>query len=907
MLLVSIGIILSAAVLPAAAQKTEGSAPVTISFLKDSLTVEENVFSFNNIRIFNRGTSSLHLQVFLSPPGFIDVLSGAGMQVLLHPGESVLEAIRFTAGPGNAPPVWTPFTVSVRIAETGESLSYNFLVVRKENARWKAWLRQPSISLTEADRRTSFDIQLENTGNIPDTYTMDMITELETGIPKKNYKVMLQPGEIRVITVGVDLSPVDVQYLKKEEVEIFIRNGAGEQRMLVQGLMRMGYVYTDNVTRWKTMPLAVGLNLFNLQSRQAFGFLDARGWMDLPKGGRLNVLFQSDNYYRDHTGNTHIATAEYLRGPWKLQAGSILDFNNFFVDGTGARLQYKGKGGSLYEGMAVQSRTGDTRQYNFKTEQSLGARMHFFSNTFVNQDRAGREDAYLTLNRMAWDISGKSRLTLEAGAGLQHIRHQHLDTVLAGPQWGYRFETRSKTWQLTSGVTWYSGNIPGINKGFVYQLHEIRRLWDHFYTGGYMEYNKRSYSDLRDTLVSRLFNQDNREYGIRAGGQLPGGSWGVSTGFFSQLQDSASAFRADMYKLSLSVAWQLGGAWFSLLSNTGRVDLARIPTAPAPFISTNNLFSMQAGHYGLQLRWDRGPYYYYEIRQYLQTGAFLHRVQVTPFVELPLPQLHLFSRVQLNYLHEMPAGADLLYAYTSMQYAAPHSGWNAGLVTGFSLNKRQGAMVNFSVHKQLFAPIYRRGRAKDFMVVLFLDRNGNNRLDPDEERVVNAAVLVNGQLVFSNGRGEIMFTNTDKEEFVFDFSRITTLRGWLPAGGYRQTLRPGKEKVFLLPFTGSRLLTGRLVVKKDPLSALTMEPGGIRITAEGPHGEVYTTLTDDQGAFFFNLSAGNYIVRINPSTFENGFRPVETAMEADLTVNEKMEIQFEIRPAGRQINIHKEE
>ncbi len=906
-LLVSLGVTLIAVSVPAAAQKTEGPAPVVVSFLKDSLIIEENTFSFNNIRLSNRSASLLHLQVLLSPPAFVDVISGTSLQVLLRPGESVLEAIRFTAGPKTALPNWAPFTVSVKVAETGELMLYNFLVMPKQNARWKAWLRQPSISLTELDRRTSFDIQLENEGNIPDTYTMNMITPLETGISKKDYRVMLQPGETRIITVDIDLSPVDVQHLRKEEVEIFIRNGAGEQRMLVQGLMRMGYLYSDNVSRWKTMPLTVGLNLFNLKDRQAFGFLDARGWLDLPKGDRLNILLQSDSYYKDHAGNTHIATAEYFHGPWKLQAGSILEFNNFLVDGAGARLQYKGKGGSVYEAMAVRSRTGNTHQLNFKTEQTLGPRVHFYSNTFVNQDRVNREDAYLTLNRMDWDLSGKSRLTLEAGAGLQHIRHQHLDTVLTGPQWGYHFETRGKSWQFVSGVTWYSGNIPGINKGFVYQQHEIRRMWNHFYTGGYIEYNKRSYSNPRDSLISQLFNQDNKEYGIRTGGQYPGGTWGISSGFFSQRQDSASAFRADMYKVSLSASWQFGRAWVSLLSNTGRVSLAGLSSAPAPFISTNNLLSVQAGHYGLQARWDKGPYYYYEVRQYLQSGTFLHRVQITPFAEVSLPALHLFSRVQLNYFHEMPAGANLLYAYASMQYAEPGKGWNAGLVTGFSLNSRQEPMINLSVHKQLLAPVYRRRQAKDFIVVLFLDRNGNLRPDPDEERVVNATVMVNGQLVFTNGRGEILFTNTDKEEFVFDFSRITTVRGWLPSGGNRQTLRPGRDKLFFLPFTGSHLLTGQLILERDPLSEQTMEPGGIRISAEGPHGEEYTTLTDEKGAFFFNLPAGDYIVRVNSAVFGEGFRPVETAIEADLTVNKKLDIRFEIRQDKRQMNIHKEE
>lgn len=889
-----------------AQQEMRAPEQLQAKFLKDTVTVDGENFSFNNIRLFNNSGSPLHLQLSYTAPDFLEMLSTAPSQITLQAGEQRIEAIRFNSNKRIAPSSFSPFTVGIRIAETGQMLSYSFGVRQKASARWRAWLLQPTISFTDADLQIPFEIQVENSGNIPDNYTIRISSSLEVNLAP-DYRVRLAPGEHRIIPVSIRLTPADKRQLNNGNLEIFISNQGGEQKMLIQNIMRMGSVYSGDAPRWRMMPLAVELNLANLGSHQPFGFLNARGFLNLGKDSRLNLLFQSDNYvYHGGAINTHLATAEYVKGPWKIVAGSIVDYNNFQVDGMGAGLQYRTAGGSAWQVIGVQSRAGDVRQFNFKTRQILGGHLQLSSNTFFNLDGAQKENSYLNLSRLDWDMNGKTRLSLEAGAGVQHIRHKGLDTLLTGPQWGYHFDTRGKLFQVNSSISWYSKNFPGINKGFVYQLHEARFLLHHFFVGPYLEVNQRNYTDTRDSMVSQLFNMDNLEYGVRAGWQSVKGSIVLSGGRFSQRQDSAAAFGADMYKLSLNANWQISPKWsLSAFSNIGRMSLSGLPAAPAPLFTCTNFVNLQSGRYGLQLRYDRGPFYYYEARQIVNGGLSPRRLQITPYMELPVAHWNMSCRVQLNYMHENSGQGDMLYGYSRIQYLAPRSGWDLGLSAQYIMKGSQAPMINLSVRKTLQAPVGRNSRSKRFMVILFLDKNGNNRPDPDEDRLVNANVLVNNEWVVSNGRGEIECRNTDKDEFVFDFSRVSGVRGWMPLGGYRQVLRPGNEKLFLLPFVPGKVLTGRLFLTRDPNSSLTLPLEGLRVTAVGPKGEEYSTLTNADGAFFFNLSPGNYILTV-AQTPDPNFRLVEASRQADLMHNDQLDLQFEIKQTNRQIHIRKE-
>gem|GEM_PF-4794060 len=876
-------------------------------FLNDSVLVEENNYAFNNVSISNRSNRSLHVQLVITAPEMASIITGNVIETEIREGENQIIPIRFTMVKNTSAIAWYPFTVEMRIKELNQVIHTQFYIRPKENKKWKAILKQPAVVFMESDKQVAFNIYLENTGNGADTYSFDFSTDLALNIAKKNYAVTLQPGEARTITPQVLLSPKDIQLLKKGEITIFIKNMEGETKMLTQQINRLGYCYSGESYNYNTMPLTMELNMQNLAGGQPFAFLNVRGYLKLKDDQQLNVLLQTNNFYQHSVANTQKATIEYATGPWRITGGSIIDFNNFLMDGTGLRIQYAGAQNKMYEVTGVTSRIGNTQQFNIKLGQPVLRTLDWQTNAFVNRDIEKRQTSSLVLNKLAWNIDKTTRFSIEAGSGMEKVTRSKLDTSLLAWQAGYHFETQKKYYQLTSTITRYSQNFPGINKGFHYQLHEARVLVNNFFAGSYFELNLRAYNYTGDSVVNYLFNINNREYGLRFGWQYKRFSLVASAGILKQVQDSVNALQSKMYKMAINASWQINNHWWlSAFSNAAHVTFPAMSTV-AGFNSFTNFINVQNSRCGMQVRYDKGPFYYYEIKEYLKSPVAFSRLQISPFIELPLAGKNIFYRFQANYLNEQQTGTSFFLLYNNIQYSSPKTGIGIGLTSQVNLSRREDPLLNLTIRKRLQLPVYKNEASRSFKLVLFVDKNNNGWPDEGEEWVTNARVVVNGNLLLSNNKGELVFKNTDDKEFIIDFSQITALEGWMPKQGFRQVFRPGKDqKVYFFPFTRSNVLSGNLKLLRDEQSTLTMPLDGIRIMAVASGGEVYNTLTNNEGEFTFNLPAGNYIININQAVFDDNFRITEASKTADLVNNQHLHLQFEIRQKKRVMNIRKE-
>lgn len=880
---------------------------VQFHFLHDSVLAEENSYSFNNVSISNNSNRSIHVQLVITAPEMASVITGNIIETAIRQGENQAIPIRFILAKNSPALAWRPFNVEIRVKELNQVMHTQFYIRPKENITWKAVLKQPAVVFMETDKQVAFNIYLENTGNSADHYSFDFNTDLALSIDKKNYSVTLQPGEARTINAQVLLSPKDIRFLKKEEVTIFIKNRLGETKMLNLQITRLGSIYNGDNDSYRKLPLALELNLQNMASQHSFAFLNLRGSLKLKNDQQLNVLLQTNNYYRNYSANTQKATLEYVNGPWRLTGGSIIDYNNFLIDGTGLRVQYAGLQNNAIEVMGVQSRTGNTRQFNVKISQPLAKTITWHANAFVNSDVEKKQTSSLVLNKLEWKFGEATRISLEGGGGQEKLARSKMDTSMLAWQAGYHFETQKKYYQLSSTISRYSENFPGFNKGSHYQLHEARLLINNLFAGPYFELNKRAYNNTGDSLVNYLFNINNREYGMRFGWQRKNFSLVLSPGILKQVQDSATAVQANMYKISANINWRLNDRWWvSAFSNAGQVRIPAMPTLNR-FNSFNHFINIQNDRYGMQLRHDVGPYYYYEIKEYLNSPVAFNRIQISPFIELPWTKKNIFCHLQANYLNEKQTGVSFFTVYNNIQYSSPKTGIDIGLTTQVNITRKESPVINLTIRKKLQLPVFKNETSRSFKLVLYLDENNNGFPDESEPRVKNARVLINADLLLSNSNGEIICKNTDDKEFMVDFSQISGLEGWMPKLGFRQVLSAGKDQnVYFFPFTRSNIITGKLVLFRDEQSSLTMQLEGIRVTAIALNGVVYHTLTNENGEYSFNLPAGNYIVNVNQAVFDDKFRMTEPSKTADLINNHHLNLQFEIRQKTRLMNVRKE-
>ncbi|HEX6428121.1 MAG TPA: carboxypeptidase-like regulatory domain-containing protein [Niastella sp.] len=882
-------------------------ALIQFHFLNDSVPAEENNYAFNNISLSNNSNHSMHVQLVISAPEIASLITGNIVETDIRPGENQVIPIRFTLVKNIPLLTWHPFNVEIRMKELNQVIHTQFYTRPKENIKWKAVLKQPAVVFMETDKQVAFNIYLENTGNSADTYSFDFRTDLTLNIAKKNYAVTLLPGEARTIPAQVLLSPKDIQLLKKDEITIFIKNSKGETKMLNQQINRLGFIYSGDNYSFNKMPLSMELNLQNLAGEQPFAFFNVRGYLKLKNDQQLNVLLQTNNYYRTSAANTQKATLEYVHGPWRLTGGSIIDFNNFLIDGTGLRVQYAGLQNNSIEVMGVKSRLGNTQQFNVKLSTPVLKALTWHANAFVNRDGEKKQTSSLLLNKLEWNIDKDTRFSVEGGSGLEKITRSKLDTAMVAWQAGYHFNMQKKHYQVTSTISRYSENFPGLNKGSHYQLHEARLLINNFFAGPYFELNKRAYNHTGDSLVNYLFTINNQEYGLRLGWQRKQFSLVVSPGILTQVQDSATALQSNMYKVSVNMNWQINDRWWlSAFSNAERGNTPAMPTT-GDFKSFTNFINIQNDRYGMQVRYDKGPYYYYEIKQYLQTPVAYNRIQVSPFVELPWTRKNIFCRLQANYLSEQQTGASFFLLYNNIQYSSPKTGIDIGLTTQVNMSRKEDPLVNLTIRKRLQLPVYKNETSRSFKIVLYLDKNNNGWPDEASAWVTQARVLVNNDLLLSNPKGELIFKNTDDKEFIIDLSQIAGLEGWMPRQGFRQVFRPGKDqKVCFIPFTPSNVISGHLVLLRDEQSSLTMQLDGIRITAVASDGAVFNTLTNSNGEYSFNLPAGNYIIHVNQAVFDDNFRVTEASKTADLVNNQHLHLQFEIRQKKRVMHVTKE-
>lgn len=880
-----------------------------VQFLKDSLEAEENSFLFNNISLLYTGPGAITLEVNYNQPSSVTVLSSAQASFIeLQPNQQHIIPIRFNLNNGIQSTDWFAFTVNLLVKQTGQSIERKFWIRQKAFTKWKVRLPQPNVVIKEQETKAEFWFHVENSGNTSDEYKIDFDSNLEIEMPKKERSFVLAPGQSKILKAAALLNIQQARRLKNESITIYISNKAGEKRALYQKLTAIGHMYTQEVYQWKKMPLTVELGAQTSFNNQSYYTAALNGALSLGKDKSISLNLRTNDFYNNLKTNNSIATAEYATQNWNITGGTIVDFNHFMINGNGLKVRHRtGKDGYI-EAAGINSSLYHTNQFDFRTHQVINKKISITNNSFANLDAAKNTNSYLTVNKLHWSINKQNKLTIEAGAGTENIKQVKIDTTLSGPMFGYRFESASYKLSLVSSVNYYSKNFPGFNKGFQYHNHELRYKQNKLSISGYYQADRKIFTSPEDSVLMVLFNTNVKEFGVRSGYQFRKVSASFGASIWQQQQDSAQSPSSQTLKISTSINWMLSqGISLSVYSNAGYVSMKEGPGF-RPILAFNNFGSLQAKSFGLHFRYDSGPFYYYEVKQYAQEQSDIRRLQLAPFYDHHFKKLNTSLRLQMNYAQEKPRDYDYLLVSSQILYSPPKLNMDLGLMTRVDVKNNASPLIHFTLRKRLHMPVVRNKESNNFKLVLFKDRNGNNVFDEGDEVIPQANVIANKTWLMTDANGLIDFKNVSKEAISLDLSKITNLKGWMPTHGFIQTIMPDKNtKKVWIPFKESRVITGRMVLMADDNSSITMELSNIRITAADQKGNQYNTLTDADGAFNLSLPAGEYIVSVNPQAFDENFKPVEFSKAADLNLNHAIDLTFEIIQKKRQINIKKSE
>lgn len=310
-----------------------------------------------------------------------------------------------------------------------------------------------------------------------------------------------------------------------------------------------------------------------------------------------------------------------------------------------------------------------------------------------------------------------------------------------------------------------------------------------------------------------------------------------------------------------------------------------------------------SGNTQVVLKYKEGPQDYYEQILFLQgverTGITQLRGQQSWFLRENFGRFTAFAEythLHISDFRRYTVGASLqfkIFRNGSLLATDQFSFGGARTVQTFLLQ------TNFL----LPIPVPFTSMHPDLAVRLIKDRNGNGKVDGEDEAIVAEFVGLDGNWLLTDEYGTVYGRRLTQGVHDIDLSKVN-IQGWTVRDAVVQSTVLTEDQEYIVLFNKSRTISGKIEVKRDRLSKWFFELDYIRVEAISSDGKVYTQLTDKEGRFGFNLPAGVYTVRYNTAVFSSKlFKVINKEEVIDLVTSESERITFKVVENKRRINI----
>jgi len=879
----------------------------TTRLMHDSVVANSNKeFVYNTVTVYNNTATKLELQIIITGPKGWQMVTSNIANITLEPFGSSVIPMRFTPT-GNNTASWQEVRIEYRVNNVIDTRKNFYRIKVQEYASYKASLPNSNIVLTAYQKNNSIPVFIKNSGNTIGKYRVSAVNQLL----KLNFEteIGLFPGKDTIFFLPVTLSESQFALLKKEDIRVSVANEKKEVINLIQSFSKVGYILKDHASAYLDMPLQLEVGAMYQGGNTPLQYYGAVfGSLELDENNRLAMSFRSNTIAQGQTNNNSIVRLDYSGKHISASVGNVQGAGEFMVDGYGARVGYEWKGNNKAEVFAtLKSRVGDTKVGGVAVQLGLKENLRLYDALSISQDNIRMMSSGI-MSQIAEYKFDKGRLAVITGLGAEKNNApltEGAKTTLVGSSFGYNLQYNSKKLGVLSNVLYNSDNYPGTFKGQRLQQHDLRWLLGEHFLGSYFEYNARKQSYWQDSLfLENVFNGRTTNYGVKGGFNMKGASFVVSAGNQRQIQEGEGTYHTNYDYLNLNIATILFRKLFiNINSFAGNMSTIGEIKHKA-FISTSQ-GNVQYKTFGASFRYDNGPYYYQEFVAYIQKPEDYQRIIFSPFAEVHLLKKSLSIRTQANYAQTMPADVSNTSVLANINYAAKNYDFNVNGILPIGNALGNQAYINAAFRMRIKAPFIAVRKYYNLTLVLFKDLNSNGVRDKDEEPVAGQTLSLNGDLFVSDASGQVIYKNTEKGTYKADFGYSSKLKGWMPNDGSIQYFELSGNRTIPIPYKVSRVLSGKLIVAIDSLSNTGFNPHNIKVTATGQKGEVYSTLTDENGEFYFNLPSGNYVVSLSDAAFGDQFKPVQFSQPADLINNNNKTLYFEIKQKKRQINIKK--
>ncbi|MBS9523913.1 hypothetical protein KI659_07785 [Litoribacter alkaliphilus] len=877
-------------------------------FSEKEINLNENDLGLNRLIISNPSPQAVNIKVQLLDNDKIRMISDLERTINIGPGQQIILPIRFSyryhqESDFRADPV----SFQILMQDTQELLEpFDFVIKTQESRNWRANLANNQV-LVQYEDMVEFELNVQNRGNRREEFTLRSTSQKGQKLIDERLFFALEAKRDTLIRLSFPVAETSLADLELDQIRFSLRDGFEGKKEMTGNIQLVGSEIRQQQNAYYDIPLTMEVQGFRSSLGRPMMFLNLAGSIELHNDQALGINMRTDGM--GHLGGPNsLYQAHYRKGDFTYTAGTIIKFTDFLINGYGAGMSYHKSDKEFHDLTVSQSRMDPLYQVDysggFKYAQDVAGTVHHFA----NYDYQSGSYNYLFTKSLQYQINRAWTVGVSGGYSNEFDNFQ--GRLTEGHLWGYEVAYQKNGFSAISQINNYSDTFIGINRGFSYQRHQVRKSWKNYELSAFHNQTARRPMIFTPDSIYVVDAMQLKETGVRNSFVYKKARM---SGTFSYMEQRF-AMQAGPMAQYLRTAWtyNYGGnlpVRFSLNSALSYVTLEGLEDVYSRIAMTNN-FNLSYRSFGIRGRVDRGPNFYNEVVRDFEDNILPQRIQAGPYVDFTktLKNGAQFSNnTQAEYFKDnVFFDREMLFVRNSFRFNLPKAGFYGGLSVSLNMLSRNNSFVNFNLGKKLSVPTVGIRKYHDLKLKFFKDENRNGVWDAGEEVIANEYVMVNGRMAMTDAEGVITYKNVEDGKYTLEMRNMRNLVGWVPARGVEQHFTTYRGGAYGVPFIKSKFIKGSVRGIHDDNQTDRFNPQGMKVNVVNEKGEQYETIVNSKGEFLLNVPSGRYIVTLSSAGLSADKYQIENSSQSvDLLDNGRCEVHFTIRQKARDMNIRR--
>lgn len=888
----------------------------------DSLEADQSTnFLYSRVQLKNISSSTLQLNVtFIEPIGW-KIISNKNQQILIGINKEFI----------------FPFTIAKKLLSVAKWQPLKLIItdniftdtafIYVKTAELSSFtVTDIKAAFTQKQRTFETSFNLKNTGNVSGTYIIKMLDEAtELNI---NSKIVLRAGSDTFCKFNYTVAKSLWQKYNESKLRIEITDLNFKHKIKKELYTSLPsnntetsnpYITNINLTREDSV-FAKYSSAYNLiKTDLAFGYLKNRNQatyfysfraeLKLSTNSNIAVNYRSKQFGVYNIIDRNIIDLLYNYKKLSVRAGKVTDSKFFNTYGNGINISYRWKNYNRISLYGVIHTPGFfIPADNFGMNLMYKLKYFYVNHDLVfNNNLSIKEQSLLLFNEIRFIKIPATSISLSHGYSQTASKlTEKFNSV--GQSFGYQINYNGKKISFSNQLKNFDKNYPGLNKNHKSLNASLKYKFKKIALESFYNYDYRLNNFFNDSLYNTsLLSFNIKQYGLRANYFPRKSNTTLGFGIISQ-QGILNQFLTLQYKyIELNYFYKSKtDLIFSLNSTTA---FAKVENKPEYF--SINGFNISLKQLGLNGGFSNVPRVTKSQPEEKSIVTNQQTIYGGPYINCIVFK-KILTGIQYNFSKTLYDENVTQFINLNIQYSDIKTGLNVSL-NGFAplkksttntLNPTQNGIINLSVKKRLFVPFAFKRKYHTIKARLYKDDNGNNNFDKNEQPIAAAKLEINDLHFISNKNGTISYKNTEKGLYIIHLDK-TDVYKYLSSTTKSPNILLKRNTIIDIPFKKSNTISGSVTIIHDTNNSITYQPINIQINVKDSSGNIFSTTTNKEGHYNFNLPAGLYMVQLGNETVNDLWKLSKGSFNVNLYNETNAICNFIITQRRREMKILK--